>query len=602
MAFGKIALGYRFAKQGLRLMRLGPDSRLTTPDLIEKWARLRPDHAFCLFEDRRVTYAEYNAAANRIAHWATQKGLKRGDVVALFMLNRPEYLETWAGLAKVGITTALINTNLTGRSLRHALEAAKARQLIVGVELLESYATLGAEDPLSMEVFVSCPKGDVERADQFPEGALDLERAVSGSPTANPDASARAELRAGDDLFYIYTSGTTGLPKAARFSHYKFMTTGGLAPLGGFGRSDTMYVTLPLYHSAGGAMAVSAVLQCGATIALRQKFSARGFWDDIRKYEATSFQYIGEFCRYLLNVEPSPKDGEHKLRFALGNGLRPDIWAEFVERFKIPHILEFYGATEGNVALMNLSGKVGSIGRMPPKFLADARLIQYDVENDEYPRDANGFCIECEPEQVGELIGAIKVEKKDSGAVFEGYTSKEATEKKILRDVFRKGDAWFSTGDLLRGDAEGDYYFVDRIGDTFRWKGENVSTQDVAEALGAYEGVEMVNVYGVEIREQDVRAGMASLMLADSANLDGAKLYQYVADSLPVYAAPVFVRIQIDAEVTGTFKLRKVELQKEGCDPRTISDPIYVRDDSKRAYVPLDGPLYEAVQSGSLRV
>jgi fatty-acyl-CoA synthase len=420
--------------------------------------------------------------------------------------------------------------------------------------------------------------------------------------SANPDRSVREGLTAGDDLFYIYTSGTTGLPKAARFSHAKFASTGSISAIAGFGRNDTMYIALPLYHSAGGGMGVSTTLGAGGTLALRGKFSASQFWDDIRRFEATAFQYIGEFSRYLLNVPPNERDGEHKLKFAVGNGLRPDIWEEFRDRFRIPRIVEFYGATEGNLALLNLDGKVGSVGRMPPKLIFDARLVRYDVAADEYERDENGHCIECEPNEVGELIGAMPTRKGDSKGRFEGYTSAEATEKKVLRNAFRDGDAWFRSGDLLRCDEQGYFYFVDRIGDTFRWKGENVSTQDVAESLGRFPGLDMVNVYGVEVEGQDGRAGMAGIALANPGSFDSAQFFAHVQQSLPAYAAPVFLRLLGDADVTGTFKLRKVDLQREGFDLAAVTDPLYVRDDAKGDYVQLTPELHRAIQSGSMRV
>jgi len=363
-----------------------------------------------------------------------------------------------------------------------------------------------------------------------------------------------------------------------------------------------MYCALPLYHSAGGAMCVAAALRAGGAIALRRRFSASHFWDDVRRYDATAFQYIGEFCRYLLNQPEGARDRDHSLRFAIGNGLRPDIWEEFQKRFGIPRMVEFYGATEGNVAMVNLDNKVGSVGKRPPALVSAPRLIRFDVEADEQIRGDDGLCIECRPDEVGELLGEIPKDPDAAQGRFEGYTSKQATEKKILRDVFEKGDTWFRTGDLLRCDAKGYFYFIDRIGDTFRWKGENVSTQEVAEALGVFPGVEIVNVYGVDVAGADGRAGMAALVVSDPKAFDGVAFYRLVADSLPSYAAPVFVRLQTDAEVTGTFKLRKVDLQKEGYDPESVKDALFVRDDAAAEYVALTPERLAAVRAGELRV
>jgi fatty-acyl-CoA synthase len=516
------------------------------------------------------------------------------------MENRPEYVASWAGLAKIGVTTALLNTNLAGRPLAHALEIARTRRLLVGSECLETLRTLDADALAGLEVLVAPDPGAATL--ELPRGAIDLGHELADRPVDDPHPSVRAEVHAGDPHAYIYTSGTTGLPKAARMSHLRFVTAGVAAQVAGFGARDTMYCALPLYHSAGGAMAVMAVLNSGGTLALRRRFSASEFWADVTRHGATAFQYIGEFCRYLLHQPVRPGERAHRLRFAIGNGLRPDIWPEFQERFALPRIVEFYGATEGNIALVNYDNRRGSVGKRPPAIVAQPRLIRYDVESDVHPRTAEGLCIECGPGEVGELVARIPDDPNRAQGRFEGYTSTEATESKIVHDVFEPGDQYFRTGDLLRTDPDGYFYFVDRIGDTFRWKGENVSTQEVAEALTVFPGVELINVYGVAIPGQDGRAGMAALTLADGAEFDGSAFYELAARSLPSYAQPVFVRLQGEAHLTGTFKLRKVDLQREGFDPAAIRDPLYVRDDPARSYLPLTPARAAAIAAGGLRV
>jgi fatty-acyl-CoA synthase len=599
----RVALLARLVPALARVARERPSSPTTVADRLEQRARQAPQHTAILFEGgTRWTYRAWNEAANRVASWAVGRGLRAGDPVALLMENRPEFLATWAGLAKLGVTTALLNTNLTGRALRHALAASRARHLVVGSECLDRYATAEGELEAPLEVWVARdPYQDGQGA--WPRGAEDLEAALAGASRADPDRALRAELRAGDDLFYIYTSGTTGLPKAARFSHMRFWATGALGAFAlGMGRNDVHYCALPLYHSAGGVMQVGAVLAAGATLALRRRFSASSFWSDVRELDATHFQYIGEFCRYLLNQPPRPDDRSHRVRAIIGNGLRADVWTAFQERFGIPRIVEFYGATEGNVPIVNFENKVGSVGRYPFKALSNARLVRYDVEADEPLRDARGLCIECGPGEVGELVGRIPERPDDPRGRFEGYTSKEATDRKILRDVLRAGDAWFRTGDLLRQDAQGFFYFVDRIGDTFRWKGENVSTQEVGEALSALSELALVNVYGVRVDGHDGRAGMAALLLAPGESFDGARFYAHVESVLPRYAAPLFVRLLSDVELTGTLKLRKVTLQEEGFDPERIADPLFFRDDAARAYVPLTPALARAIASGDRKL
>jgi len=360
-------------------------------------------------------------------------------------------------------------------------------------------------------------------------------------------------------------------------------------------------------------MQLGATMFSGAALALRRRFSASGFWDDVRRHDATAFQYIGEFCRYLVSQPPRPDDRDHEIRVAIGNGLRPDIWAEFRDRFGIPRILEFYGATEGNVAFMNFENKEGSVGRYPSALLrrvmSNAKLVRFDVETESHARGPDGFCVECAPGEPGELIGRIPEGDRGSGR-FEGYTSKEATDQKILRDVFEPGDAWYRTGDLLRRDAEGFHYFVDRIGDTFRWKGENVSTQEVAEVLAGFPGLDMINVYGVEVPGADGRAGMMAFVPAvgpgaapagDAPPFDGRAFHAFVSERLAPYAAPLFVRVLQQPELTGTFKLRKVTLQQEGFDPAGVSDPLFVRDDAAGAYVPLTPERFAEIQRGDRR-
>jgi fatty-acyl-CoA synthase len=602
MVFEKLGLYYRLVRYALPVARMTPQSPQTMADLIEDQVASRGESPFILFEDRSVSYLKFNAMANRVAHWGLSIGLGRGDVVALLMLNRPEYLAVWGGLSKIGVTTALLNTNLVGPQLAHAIDAASTRRLILGSECIEGWSSLGADDVPGLETFVWADTSRETADVPVPPGAIEMDSALAAQSDINPDVKHREGVTAGDTHVFIYTSGTTGLPKAAKMSHLRFGATG-LGPIiYGFGKKDVMYCALPLYHSAGGAMATVAALRAGGVLAIRRKFSASQFWSDIVRYEATCFQYIGEFCRYLLHQESSPAEQQHKLRFCIGNGLRPDIWEQFQSRFAIPRILEFYGATEGNVALLNLDNKVGAVGKRPPALIPPPILARYDIEADDHIRGDDGLCIECAPDEVGELLGEIPKDPGVTQGRFEGYTSKEATEKKILRDVKQRGDTWFRTGDLLRCDEEGYFYFVDRIGDTFRWKGENVSTQEVAEALSVDSSIELCNVYGVEVEGEDGRAGMASIVLSDGADFNGKAIYDIAENSLPSYARPVFVRLQPKPEMTGTFKLRKVDLQREGWDPATVSDPIYLRDDESRSYVELTAERLGAIRAGEIRI
>jgi fatty-acyl-CoA synthase len=566
--------------------------------MLEATVDRSPNAIALRFEGRVTTYEQLDREANRVAHWARAQGIKPGDVVALLMENRPEYLFAWIGLAKLGVVTALINTNLGGRPLAHAIAVSGAKMLVLGSEMKEAYASAGTQiaSPPTVWTWDDAPIAASAAGDH------DLAARLRDAAVSRPPRDWRAGVKTGDELFYIYTSGTTGLPKAARFSHFRFMQGGSVfTALAGIGARDVVYCCLPLYHTAGGVIAVSVALMNGATLALRRKFSASAFWEDCRDVDATVFQYIGELCRYLLNRPESADDRRHRVRCAVGNGLRPDIWERFQKRFGIRDIVEFYGATEGNFALVNVDNKVGAVGRIPPylKRMFPVELIRFDVETETHPRGAGGWCIRCRPGETGEAIGRIPADDARAPVGrFEGYTDASESRKKVLRDVFETGDAWFRSGDLLTYDGDGYYYFVDRIGDTFRWKGENVATSEVAEVLSVFDGVAEVNVYGVKVPGADGRAGMAAVVC--NGDFDLGRFYHYIRERLPTYARPLFVRMSKAIDITGTFKHRKVDLVREGYDPRTVSEPIYFRDDAARAYVKLDETLFERIASGAL--
>ncbi len=589
----KIAREARFAGVvGRTLWSLGglrPEGRDTFADRFEKRVDEAPDRIALLQGERRLTYRELDAAANRFARWALDAGVGKGDVVALLLGNRPEMPVAWLGLAKIGAVAALLNHNLRGRALAHCVRVSGARTLVLHAEFASLWNTAAAE--------LETPPQALAQGGPVP-GAEDLDAALPLLSEERLRADVRGELLSGDDFLYIYTSGTTGFPKAARISHLRgiAMSLGGVVALD-LQPEDRHYIALPLYHSAGGVMALGGTLLSGASAVIAPKFSARTFFPDCIRYEVTVFQYIGELCRYLLTTPEHSADRGHRIRACIGNGLRPDVWEPFQQRFAIPRIVEFYGATEGNVVLMNYEGRVGSVGRAPALFraLSGLALVRYDIESDEHVRGVDGHCVACSAGEVGEAIGRI------SGVTrFEGYTDREASEKKILRNVFADGDAYFRTGDLLRFDEEDYFYFVDRIGDTFRWKGENVATSEVAEALSRAEGVAEANVYGVEVPGQEGRAGMAALVV--DPGFDPQNLYGHVVRELPSYARPVFLRLLSEMETTGTFKHRKVDLARSGYDPRTIEDPLLLRDDEQARYVPLDAALHDMVVSGGRRI
>jgi fatty-acyl-CoA synthase len=578
----------------LRASRVARNKTHTYPDVADENA-LRFGDRIALISDRETfTYAQYNARANRYARWALANGIKKGDTVCLLMPNRPEYLAIWLGITRVGGVVALLNTNLMGPVLAYSINIVEPKHIIVAVELEANFAsTLGQL------------KGDFT---VWAHGASETNRprideAVMAFDDGPVPAGERPALTLEDRCLYIYTSGTTGSPKAANINHYRVLAgMNGFSAIMGATEKDRNYDCLPLYHTTGGVLAVGATLTVGGSVFIREKFSARQFWDDVVDNDCTLFQYIGELCRYLLNAPPHPKEKLHKIRLCCGNGLRPDIWVAFKERFRIPAIREFYAATEGNCVIFNADGTPGAVGRVPKwaERIFPIKVVRFDIVHEEIIRGGDGFCIECPPDEVGEVISKILVDPMRPGQRFEGYADKAATERKILHDAFEKGDRWFRTGDLMRRDERGNFFFIDRIGDTFRWKGENVSTSEVAEMIDTYPGVDEATVYGVPVGGTEGKAGMAAIVPGRDFDLTG--LRRHIEAHLTQYARPLFIRMKKEIDATSTFKQRKIEMMREGFDPSRTSDPIYFHDPETGEYVPVDPALYERIHSGKMRL
>ena len=569
------------------------NTSVTFPVLIETLAD-RFGATLALLSDREcLTYRALAERANQYARWALGQGLAAGDVVCLLMPNCPEYMAIWLGITRVRGIVSLLNTNLTGDSLAHSINLVAPKHVIVGADLVDAFA---AVSPRLAPGVKSWAHGQGNHG--FPRIDHEIQR-VAGDRLQSSECALPSIM---DPALYIYTSGTTGLPKAANVSHFRLMQwSHWFAGMMDTRSSDRMYNCLPMYHSIGGVVATGATLVNGGSVVLRQRFSASHFWDDVVEWNCTLFQYIGELCRYLVNSPPHPREAEHRLRLCCGNGLRPDVWDEFKRRFRIPQILEFYAATESNFSLYNCEGKPGAIGRIP-SFLAhriSVALVKFDIETGEPIRNEEGFCIRCSANEVGEAIGKI-LDGSSPGSRFEGYTDKEASDRKILRNVFVNGDAWFRTGDLMRRDESGYFYFVDRVGDTFRWKGENVSTTEVADTISAYPGVIEAVVYGVAIPGTEGRAGMAAVVVSEDFGLVAFR--QHLAERLPEYARPLFLRIRGEIEMTATFKPKKQDLSREGYDPNITADVIYFNDRVRQSFVKLDAVLYERLQTGNVRL
>jgi fatty-acyl-CoA synthase len=552
----------------------------TVLDVVVQNAKDRPHDLAFEMDDQYLTWSELEQTTSRVAYALADAGVQAGRVVALMAENSPFYIAALLGATRLGATTALINTNLKGRPLAHAVRASGAR-VVLASHTLE--AAVRSCESLATEL------DHLLVFDEDPHAGL-----LADTPmTAYPPAQVQSE----DDFVYIYTSGTTGLPKPCRVSHERAILAGaGFGPLMfRYQPGDKLYCVLPLYHSSGLLLGAMSAILARIPTALRPHFSVSAFWDDVHRYRATAILYIGELCRYLVNAPPHPLENPNPIRVAVGNGLRPDVWPHFQSRFGIQEIREFYGATEAPGMIANLSGREGSVGRVPFGGAGFLRLVRYDVDADDYVRDKRGFCIPCAVGEAGELL--IRISSIAGGLEYRGYTDEAASEKKILRDVFKKGDSYFRSGDLLRRDADGFYYFVDRIGDTFRWKGENVSTAEVADVIGQSDDIAEATVTGIHVPNMEGQAGLAAVVTVDG--FDPESFWRAVSD-LPSYAQPRFVRVMSDLAKTGTFKIQKTELSQQGVDPSTVTDPLYVRTDT--GYTALTPELWNKIRSGELKL
>ncbi|XP_059892759.1 long-chain fatty acid transport protein 1a [Gadus macrocephalus] len=568
------------------------------PSIFAETVNLYPDKPALIYEatGETWTFTQLDQISNSVAHWAQGQGWVSGDVVAIFMESRPLQVALWLGLAKVGVEAALINFNLRRDALLHCVGVSAARGIVFGAELTDAMLEVSSSLGQSMTRFSTGELG-AEHLASLGAQALDP---ILASASRRPPPPSPSPKGFNDQLFYIYTSGTTGLPKAAIIVHSRYYR---IAAFGYYAfdirPDDVIYDCLPLYHSAGNIMGVGQSLINGVTVVVKRKFSASNFWDDCIKYNCTVVQYIGEICRYLLSQPTRPSESGHRVRLAIGNGLRPNVWEAFTERFGVGKIGEFYGATECNCSIANMDGKVGACGfnsRILPN-IYPIRLVKVDEFTMELVRSSQGLCVPCRPGEPGLLVGRIN--QQDPLRRFDGYASLDATRKKIAQNVFKKNDTAYLSGDVLVMDELGYMYFRDRSGDTFRWRGENVSTTEVEGTLSGLLDQTDVAVYGVSVPGVEGKAGMAAI--ADSAGSFNCKTFlKEVQQALPPYARPVFLRISPQVDTTGTFKIQKTRLQKEGFDPRLTTDQIYFLNSRAGHYQRVDEELYGALLDGRM--
>ncbi|XP_073464751.1 long-chain fatty acid transport protein 3 [Aquarana catesbeiana] len=569
------------------------EGALSLPGLFQLQLRRSPDSPLLIFRDRRITYRELDESANRSAN-ALLPALPPGAPVALLLPSDPSFLSAWISLAKLGHIAAFLNTNVRRGALRHCLGASGARGLITNPELFEAVREILPDvREMGITVWVLGP-GD------YPDDVINLQALMDAASDSPPPAELGVVKDPMETAICIFTSGTTGLPKAARISHLKTLMCSVFYQLCGATSSDVIYMSLPLYHKAGALLGFGGCIGVGASLVLKERFSASQFWNDCRKYDVTVFQYIGELCRYLTNQPQIEGEKNHKVRLAAGSGLRPDVWRDFTRRFGNIQIFETYGLTEFNISFFNYTGTPGAVGRGTYlyKQFCPFDLIRFDTQEGEPIRDSRGRCQRSSTGETGLLVSPVT-----PMSPFLGYVgSRELSEKKLLRDVFRKGDCYFNTGDLMAQDNLGFVYFRDRTGDTFRWKGENVATTEVSEIMSGLDFLQEVNVYGVTVTGHEGRTGMAAVTLRPGNELDLDRVFTHVMDFLPSYARPRFLRVMEHIATTGTFKQQKQQLVKEGFSPLIISDPLYLLDESSHSYRPLTEDLYSQIISSEFRV
>ncbi|RMP68317.1 hypothetical protein ALQ18_00014 [Pseudomonas marginalis pv. marginalis] len=557
----------------------------------EQAALRNPEGAAILYGDSVLSYRQANQRANRIADYLHGQGIGKGDVVALFIENRPELLLSVLAVAKLGGICAMLNTSQTQAALVHSVNLVNPVAMVVGAELLDAHAAV--RDHVAITADRTWYVAD-QQSGRLPEGYIDLMAASADGSVENPASTGQVFFN--DACFYIYTSGTTGLPKAGVMKHGRWTKTAvSFASIAlNMGPQDVLYCTLPLYHATGLCVCWGSAIVGASGFAIRRKFSASQFWEDARKFNATTLGYVGELCRYLLDQPAGALDRDNRVTKMVGNGLRPGVWAQFKQRYGVEHVCELYAASDGNIGFTNVLNFDNTIGFC----LQQWALVDYSHEGGEPTRGGDGFMRKVQTGGQGLLLARI-----DEKSPFDGYTEPEKNRKVVLTDVFEKGDRYFNTGDLLRSIGFGHAQFVDRLGDTYRWKGENVSTTEVENVLLQHPQIAEVVAYGVEIDNTNGRAGMVAITPSESlACLDMRELLQFAHGRLPHYAVPLFLRIKVKMDTTGTFKYQKVRLKEEAFDPHKAgTDPVYAWLPGADCYVPVTGELLAQIQGGQFR-
>jgi len=573
-----------------RVMDLNREGKISLGALIETNAEQYANNIAIKFKDTQLTYKEFNQVVNQYAHYFLSLGLKKGDIIDILMKNCIEYIILVIAVGKIGAIGSLINYDLREKSLTHCLKHTLGKVIIVDQECFEGFESI--KDDLKLSDQKLCFLKETNSM-SCPKGYIDLSSAVSKFPVTNPPTV--ADVKLDDPWVYIFTSGTTGLPKAAIFPHQRVISTGIYfgQMLGQLNSDDTVYVSTPLFHSISLAVGMGSAFTVGGALAFAQKFSASRFWDEIRKYNATVFIYLGEICRYLLKQPVKSNDAENSVKTIIGGGLRPEIWKEFKSRFGIERVGEFYSSTEAFGGFANLLNFDCTCGYNPQAYA----IVKYDVEEDIAVRDENGFMQKVRLGETGLLIFPFQSDKS-----FFGYKDEKATKSKFMRNVFKEGDTWLNSGDLVRDQGCNHVIFVDRVGDTFRWKGHNMSTAEVENIFSSFNQVSLSTVYGIQIPGTDGRAPMAAFVAdVDAEKFDFKGLIEYLINNLPPYGVPIFLRLKTKLATTSTHKLQKTVLKKEGINLELIDDALFIKLQHESNYKPFTKEIYIDIQNGKIK-
>lgn len=555
---------------------------------LEKWADCRPGHPAIIYEGRTISYADFNKMANRYAHFFTNIGLNRGDVVALMMGNCPEFLAIVAGLSKVGIIASLINIELRGEVLAYGINLCEARAVVLEAGLLDLFASIKDRIRLKTPGLILV---ETEKALSPGQEYKNLTFLISASPDNNPFTT--KAINSEDTLAYLFTSGSKGRRKAAPLLQKRWLAIGHQVNLNcQMNQATIQYMCLPLYLNSGFTFCFSAMLVSGSTMVLRRAFSLHHFWDDIRQHGATFFTGVGEIYRYLLTQPESVRDADNPLQTAVSNGIQSEFIEMFRRRFCVTHMMEMYGTTENVGIFINHQEIPGMIGNLTLNGLRQGEVVLCGAQDGLLERDEAGQVKKCQPGETGLLLCEINELNP-----FPGYIGDpDATSDKLARDVFRPGDAYLNTGDLMRLQEQDFISFVDRLGDTYRWKGKTVSSDSVADVIKKfYGGIEDVVVYGVKIPGMEGRCGMAAIRLMHDSVLDWKAFALYINNRMPDYARPIFIRVCQHLGLDGPLRDFKSHLQLEEYNLLLVNDELFYYDLNSENYLPLSSEVFLAI-------